>query len=509
MNKSRAFTLIELLVAIAITAIIIVFASQVLSHVTEAAGHGASTSEIIQSSRMIAEQLDDDFAQMVGPGGDGFLMIIQKRIDGVHMTEDDWDRDMSEGNFGGTLQYDRDVRADQIVFVRTRNSLEPMAPASDTSYSAGSQALHVKITYGHAERTDADGTTTANAVGGVGGGGQSANTEGLGVRDPATHEPRLNYFAADWIMARQAIFLDDSVTTSQAHFIDEPTVNPPRRAATWNARLHTGAGSGYAGSIPNAPAPRLRDHMPYMALSDVADMSLADIATDMTNGFIGTGGNQRPLLDYGYAWERLRVNPTPQPNFDSWRIAQMHPYFVANVSDIQIDFAGDYNGDGFIDTLASNVNDTDASGGPYNGEDYFFPAGTLIWYSSFPNRPGSTSFDSSLPATWQIPAAAGVLSTPPPAAPPMFDTLNPTTGVAPAGNKAIRDPDNDYPVVNGVEPIAPYNVNADSIYLFRPRGTDWPYLIRIRYRIHDSQAKTMDANGNLGRVFEQILRIPR
>ena len=73
----------------------------------------------------------------------------------------------------------------------------------------------------------------------------------------------------------------------------------------------------------------------YMALTDVADMALSDIVADMQRGYVDhtSVAERASLMDYGYAWERLRVNPTPQPDFDAWRIAQVHPYFVANVSD--------------------------------------------------------------------------------------------------------------------------------------------------------------------------------
>ena len=51
--------------------------------------------------------------------------------------------------------------------------------------------------------------------------------------------------------------------------------------------------------------------------------------------------------------------------------------------------------------------------------------------------------------------------------------------------------------------------SGDS-FVFRPgSGTNWPYLIRIRYRIHDVGNRVADTSGVPGRVFEHIMSVNR
>jgi hypothetical protein len=51
----------------------------------------------------------------------------------------------------------------------------------------------------------------------------------------------------------------------------------------------------------------------------------------------------------------------------------------------------------------------------------------------------------------------------------------------------------------------------DRRYVFRhgSGNTNWPYLIRFRYRVHDARGKLSGADGDLGIWFEQIVTVPR
>jgi hypothetical protein len=39
--------------------------------------------------------------------------------------------------------------------------------------------------------------------------------------------------------------------------------------------------------------------------------------------------------------------------------------------------------------------------------------------------------------------------------------------------------------------------------------SDWPYMIRVRYRVHDAGAKISGSDGYPGRLFEQLLYVNR
>jgi prepilin-type N-terminal cleavage/methylation domain-containing protein len=389
-RRSAAFTLLEMLVAVAITALMILFVNTVLSSISASAGQGAQFSTIIQSSRTLSDQLQRDMGTLVGPGGDGFLVILQKRyaVTGnaatdTFLTADDRKRSLPT-----------ELRADQIAFIRSRGSLEPICPGNSTSYSNNSKASFVRVWYGHPRLVDSTGLVA-----------------------PLLQEVD----AVNWVLGRQVLFLDQSNITGSVH-VDFAT--------NWTV---TGTSAG-------APTEY------YKGVSDVLDRTLADVVTSFNaTGYTAEAG------PYRFAFGKDRLWCAVEPGgYDSWQIAQMHPYFVPHVSSFQIDFAGDYSPrDGAMDIDAAT--------------------NTVKWYTGIP----SVSTDPSL--TYAAPASA-------------FTTAS-------AGTTAIYE-------------TSPTNApNADAAFIFKPRGSDWPMLLRFRFRLHDAQGKIAANDGTAGRVLEQIVRV--
>jgi hypothetical protein len=176
--------------------------------------------------------------------------------------------------------------------------------------------------------------------------------------------------------------------------------------------------------------------------------------------------------------QRLWVNKHPDINtaapLPAGLLAQMHPIIAENCSDFIVEFAGDY-----VDELPTGSVDGLPDGGPDVDAQ-----GEIKWYG-LGNHPASNSyaFPGSMPAwfTTAVPAIPSPMGT--------------------SGGKVI--------------------------YVFRhDQPHQWPYLVRIRYRLHDKRGDLQgsfspedevppDPNNdnkigtNYGRWFEQIIRVNR
>ena len=442
------FTLVELLVAIAVTGVMIVAVNAIFATVTEAVRRGSGVTEVIGDARVIGDQLARDFENMIGPNEGGFLVIMNYRVrgsgnSGVHMLpEDDYDGD---GAVDSNEPHRDWVRSDQIVFIRRRGDLEPMCPGNQNSYSNSSNAAYVRFWLGHALRTNADGSTPGG---------------GLGVAP--------NQYAGDWILGRQALFLNLDVTG----------VNNVADGAWFDADT---SGMGTGGSL-------------YNGYTDMAEYGLSTEDDGSDNGCMVGGAEPADTLgvaspdrrlwanlpaestqqkdgyaerayNYTYATspaQRLHCNPFPQ-GYDAWRIGQMHAYLSGHVSDIEIHFAGDYDGNGRIDR--SSADDR---------------SGDVTWYG------------------------LGETGIPPDGANGFVSRASSSTGPQPIY-------DGPLPFGGGAGPRDIGVRSADQAYVFRhgSSAANWPYLIRIRYRLLDSRGRVGDADGEPGRWFEQVFPVNR
>ncbi|QNN23932.1 prepilin-type N-terminal cleavage/methylation domain-containing protein [Planctomycetales bacterium ZRK34] len=336
---TRGFTMLEMLIAMAITIGIVLFINQVFSSVKDAVSSGIGLSRVIQNARVARAQMTEDARAMVKPSDEGFLMVVNKDMANVYMTPD------------AATPFAK-VPSDQLCFARLRGDLEPVTPGKTDSISSTSDANHVKIWYGHALRLKDDGTDYTPLKPYLG-------PTSLNQADP-------NYYAINWIMGRQALFLDEGP-------------NNPQQIYSYGAQTDMQI-AGYTGE----PASDVDDKL-YMALTDVSGnvsasgpATLQDISNDLIVPANGGSGGPENAIKYTYvrADQRLRVNPYPvyksedaDRQYGAWQLAQTHPYFVPNVTSIQVEVAADwFDKANNVEDQQDGLIDTDNQGG-------------IIWYS--------------------------------------------------------------------------------------------------------------------------------
>lgn len=498
-RRGRGFTLIELLVATSLTVLMLYIINLVFLNAVNAVGQGAALSDIITNSRALNEQLERDAAAMVGPHEGhleagltpletgGIMIILQRQIG-------DWDEDgVLEGdtNDNGVIDLDlgesqdpmnpegvpfyqidgqishRLVRSDQLVFIRkrkpsalfspeARTDTFPIAPESETGFTSQNVrdevAPYIKVWYGHVLRTDPDGTDPDD--------NPSAADNPLAAG--ALGRPGPNELATHWVLGRQALFLGDAGMGGSV-----PGIHVNGGWYNAGGALMTGytepaaavkylfmgttdfAYYGLADTDPNAV------HT-YGAIvgGDPADWSSAVNGTKRLWSPVATAGTfsnttyrARAYTEYTYGRKRLRVNPNPAGSgFESWQVAQTHPYFMGNISDFIVEFAADYFKGVFDDNPDGGVDAVDS---------------LFRWYTHTPfANQDITPLDTTLP--------------------PRPD--EPVTYTVPATAWAQAAYDNN--------PSIPH---ADAAFVWRHdddesgQKNSWPMMLRIRYRLHDTR----------------------
>ena len=485
-NRQSGFTLVELLVAVALTALIIGFVNQLLNSTTTAVSRGVQFGDIIANNRAISERLFEDGQGMVAPqpataegNPAGMLVIFGREITrpgaGVFMP-DPLNADPS-GRF-----FAPGVRSDQLMFIKENENpvVETLAPVSDTSFAGKRQhaASYSKVWWGHLQRTKADPTAGPSTT----------------LDDPSPDGE--NYAGWGWILGRQELFLTDPTPTPPPVPLPVFGVPPVHVAGVaWDSPV-AAPPAYFPGTIPVA------QQVNWGGFSDVSEHPLdnagrsavdpqALIAETTADGLFFDGMPDAVYRQQAYNMlfpeERLRVNDHPAAPYEAWRIAQMYPYVSQGVSDFIVEFAADANADGQID-----VDYTAPAPLLYDNkpDPLPVPPGSneprIVWYSSQPAfQPATAPFDFSAYAAFPNLPAAG-------AGDPM--------AAGPAGS------------------------NADVVFTWRHDFPDnWPYLIRIRYRVHDTRGEVRTAQddglgtftytGNdiaqAGRWFEVILPVAR
>lgn len=430
--KSTGFTLVELLVTIAVVTLMMFLVNRLFTDTANVVSRGAQTSDILAKSMTINRQIQQDAAAMIGPqgsggAGTGFLVIINKRID-------DRGVPMPSTNTPGYVDT-TNLRSDQLVFFReardgTAQVLQPLSPSAENTFAGAKSssfvAPYARIWYGHADRTAVDGTITG------------ADTLVTAASGP-------NLLGHNWILGRQAMLLcEENVDEGKSGSTNESTWTSSLTnyidGVAYNSRVEE---NSYRGE-PTAAGVTTQN---WMGLHDVSDWPLYFVNADDR----GTNGRQSVIapssitdtdhylvndgmannvyktraLSSAFVGKRLRVNPVPQgEEYYAWEYAQMHPYLAENISEFVVQFAGDYSPvDGEIDRSG----------------------GEIVWYG-LPYGGGS-----------EVPPTNG------------GSTHNPIANTAQITN------------VGG-----DVDINVDHAYIFRHDDPDsWPYLIRIRYRIHD------------------------
>lgn len=474
-SRQNGFTLIELMISIGLLTILLTLISQLFGQTSEAVSTSVRSSALMAGARSVGTQMDADFKNMLGPKGDiadptgGYIVIINHRIPNVAFP---FSRNGAE--------YRQDfIRSDQIVFVRNGVGVRSMTPINADRYGSTLAAENTPtiVRYGHAVRTNRDGTPRTGA-----------NTN-LGQDNAG-----LDRIATEFILGRSQLLM-----------------NPPGL----DVNLHTFA-NNYAAQavVSNSGYPTASVRRQFMGLTDVT-------ASPYVGPNNGAAPSLRPALNQAsaaqdvrnlrYLWtsnalNRMQVNPAPTgTNYEAWAVAQTHGILQPNCSEFIVQFAADLDGNGRVDTFGAND-----------------VGGAIRWYDAF-----NTNFDGTGTAPqvgWQQPAP--VDGTP-------ADANYPYQPYAAPGD------------INGGLPA-----NATNVFIFRDRdatarttpvpaagasvaepSSNWPYMIRIRYRLHDARGKVTsndpwaltdlidnDGDGVIdnpgedqisGRWFEHIYRVPR
>lgn len=443
-RKQAGMTLIELMVAMTILVLMLSLINEVFQSTQIAVTTGTQNSKVIAATRVIGEQLDEDFNAMRRPSlsnDGGYLVILNKLVAPGQSIESMPIRDP------GTLAElpAQGLRLDQIVFVRDALGLRSMTPQGANTfrsslYGEGTQA---KVVYSIAERTEQDGS-------------KRPSDQGLGTQNAGADR-----VASDFILSRH-VLLFDPLDESQ-----DPPAPISAGLGTYVSVANAGWNAPINGSTPGFPGPRVA----FMGITDVTTQAYSgnNAAGDM--GFIetirdtlansGDPNSVTPLyLQTAFTQERFRVNPKPSAaatGYESWAVGQTHGILSPTCSELVVQFAADLNGNGRIDTTAPNGNDQ---------------GGEIIWYDGFgSNNPNQTNLQVAGPNAWyRAPGGTG--------------PVKPQPKVA--GGLGIYD----HAYVFRFDDDAAFNPDGDP----QQEYSDWPYMIRIRYRLHDTRGRLTSNN---------------
>ncbi len=552
--RRPAFTLMEMLVAVSIMTVMVLIIDRVFFNATRAVRAGVGVSDVMNQSRSVNQQLVEDAKQMIGPGvaQGGFadsnvtgVLVIVHHILGDDVTADGR-LDGDEFNLSGAQDYTgrnpksdgmlsgaelsgpgphegvpvwhpvygtvrRLVRSDQLTFFIAQRDLAnekfaPLTPGSTTSFhypTLDDEPPYARVWYGHGLRTTPNGQSVVGSLG----------------QEVAGNPNRL---ANQWILGRQALVMAAPYNAAGSQ-IPNSGGNPITVYASTTSTLALVVGTNFplggptvqngltdltirpltypAGQSPTNPVNAL------IARTSTVPGNNYALYTDQAKNLYDSRVIDNGILVFtgGSDARRLWINPRPSnddgamTSLAAWQVAQMHGLLASNVSDFIVDFAADINNDGLIDTLPDN------GGGYYDdgtSPDLFdrnyapIPAGSIVWYTSprFANyRGGTNGYDSTEPLTLSA------------------DT-----------NWASGTP---YSSVNGPYHNAAGVANANGgAFVFRhddtqawttgdPNSSKWPYMLRIRYRMHDKDSLLTagQAAGTLapGRWQEIILKVNR
>ncbi len=433
-NNRLGFTLMELIVSIAIVSMMLFLVNRIFFDTSEAVSRGIATSKIISNTRTIGEQIANDAERMLGPKSSpaGILIIANKQYDNVRYLDGREvngivDRAMKSGSAP------KSVRSDQLCFITSppTSGFKSITSTDSNSFSGDAHnTSHARVWYGHVIQYDAE-DNIASDLGGT------------------TLSPDI--YATNWILGRQALMFDQQVVSGDI-FADYDNswrdTYPSDFQPFYMARSDI-LNTGYSNSTSNDPTT-------YPAVSATGN----EILTILDNyASISDRNSYRDYLLNRYfifTNNRLVTRPIQKLNrLGTKYISQQHPYFVNNVSDFIVEFAGDY-----YDGIAGGTDSPD-------GEIDVDSSGRIYWYGL--NR--TVSVPSSLFSTDPQP---------------------------------YRDTTGSYAL-------------ADEIYIFRHddngASPNWPQLIRIRYRLHDPKGELMglDETGAFtepGKWFEVIVKVP-
>lgn len=481
-NLRSAFTLIELLVAISILSIMLFLINIVFVQTTQAVSTGIRQSNILAVARSTNDRISRDASAMLGPNSQnpapegGGYIVIINHRIVAPVKRAD-----------GTERLES-FRVDQLVFMASAEAaaskvtqFRAAAPRDETQYGSDYTSPYALVRYSHGRRTERNGDdiTTWTELGWDRGSG-------------------LDRLANDWMLTRQAVLF-----------------NPTDRLG--NTILQNGNSDWFVDTPRTAELVQGKTgltHPMYIGYCDVTHRSASNPITAPLPGFVDRyldpNNTTTPLtaadIEANYLFlthidQRLRVNPIPaSTNYESEPVGQLHGIFAPNCSEFIVQFAADANNDGEVDRV-------DAGGGNTGTEANGDP---IYWYD----------YESLSADPWAV--------------------------VGDWGGTTVPSPIVDVSASNHGTTAFIFRYEDDQAYTETAPGvgdidnSKWPYLIRIRYRLHDAPghiegnatfrrtdgfSNDDDNNDGVidgtdtfderdeefvsGQYFEQIIRVPR
>jgi|GEM_PF-2479061 len=440
-RKQAGLSIIELMITMSLLLLLLFLMDELFRDTSAVISRGIQTTKIIATTRSASEQIKADAEEMIGPDDEGYIVIIQERRNGFMRDP----KTLVETPVQG-------LRSDQLVFIRNAAGLRSMTPQGDDGF--GSDFIgtnYAKVWYGHVLRTLPNGARAGVTANHYLGGSQSG----------------LDRIASDYILGRQALLFNPANSAASDITVQQMVTSGVTPAPTYTFDPY------FVSVVTNPISPSPTPAKVHMGLTDVCYLEYAPPLNSSYFSFrlsspAFTIAQQNNYYYFTAAhsnadW-RPRVNTHPDStatNFAASNIAQAHPIFAPNCSEFIIDFAADLDADGEIDNV-------------YGGNDNSYP-NQIFWYDGLsPVQPNLG--DASLPGgkNWQEQPS------------PLDATVLPLPYIADKSN-------NDYKVFI-------FRVNDDEPFTAAGTGHSyWPYLIRIRYRLHDTKGKLDSNDPNSGR----------
>jgi len=235
-HARRAFTLAEMVVVVALIALLTVGIGRLFAGVSDAVGRGLAVSELDAAARAIEETLRSDFQRVNDMRSeDTFLVIRSVELGGdplrpIYLTPEDREADVLEN----IDPYDPGSRAittrlDEMAFLAAGNGADQFRSQQDDGYFTTSppKADGARIYYGHGLRPRLDpgwplpegapDTANTNPLRQFASDGWFGSRPGADGRAylPMGQISGVNEYAADWVLARQALLLYGSLATGQ------------------------------------------------------------------------------------------------------------------------------------------------------------------------------------------------------------------------------------------------------------------------------------------------------
>jgi hypothetical protein len=411
-----------MMVVLAVSTIILLAINMVFNSLSAAVSLGSGQSQVLAAGRAVGDYLYDDFKHMVGPGSGGFMVIINRSANSVNLLPTDTAANAA-------------IRDDQILFIRDRAGLNPICPAvGNNTYAPNpaNTAPYVRLWYGHG--TEYDGNKNYG---------------------PFLQTGSPNGYACQWVLARQALFLNGSPGNDIINQV-------------WSAGGNANPSIIY-GVCDNVQTSLLTLDNYLRPATSLPSNSDGFTAQALNITFLGNPITVR-RLPYAYFNGALPAGQNPadglgDTDFSPPAVARTHAYFVGSVSDFIIDFAACTN--------ANHPNEPDYSSTDGSTQWYGTSAWTGDGVMNYPGSPAGLRYNPNQ-GNQTIVSSAGPSATG-------------TTYIFEHGDVGSRDTNN------------PNTAKLSA----------WPYLVRIRYRVHDPAGKIVGADGLPGRLFEQILYVNR